>query len=163
MFNYLPPPLQNPYISWLLTYLFGTDLQSYLRVCPLGLSPQYVHWVKHNSKLFSCATFPLTLVYVCDSSWLVLLLYLVYLKHFGKIKCLNCMWLIHLGCVWHCLALTCFCFHDIALQVLLLYWSFPVGFSFSQSWHWFASKSFLSLNLILEISFVASLGSSDPS
>ena len=45
---------QNFGISWLLACLFGTVLQSYLRGCLLGLSPQYVHQIKYNSLLLGC-------------------------------------------------------------------------------------------------------------
>lgn len=36
-------------------YLFGADSQSYLRSCLLGLSPQQVYQIKHNSHLLGCA------------------------------------------------------------------------------------------------------------
>ena len=35
-------------------YLFGADSQSYLRSCLLGLSPQQVYQIKHNSHLLGC-------------------------------------------------------------------------------------------------------------
>ena len=44
-------------ISWLLPYLFGTVPQSYLRGWLPGLSPQYVHWITHNSQLRLCIFF----------------------------------------------------------------------------------------------------------
>ena len=48
---------KNSYIFWLFPYLFGTVPQSYLRGCIPGLSPQYVHQIKHNSQFLVCAFF----------------------------------------------------------------------------------------------------------
>ena len=47
----------NSYISWLLLYLFRSVPQSSLRICLLGLSPQYVCQVKHNSQPLGCTLF----------------------------------------------------------------------------------------------------------
>ena len=57
---------KNSYIAWFHPYLFRTAPQSYLRGCILGLHPQYVHWVKHNSQLLGCAFFfPQSTVPIC--------------------------------------------------------------------------------------------------
>ena len=45
------------YIYCFLTYLFGAVPQSYLRGCPLGLSLQKFHRIKHNSQLLGCVFF----------------------------------------------------------------------------------------------------------
>ena len=47
---------KNSHMFWLLPYL-GTAAQSCLRGCLMGLSPQYVHLMKHNSQLLGCAFF----------------------------------------------------------------------------------------------------------
>ena len=48
---------KNSYIFWLLLYLFRAVPQSSLRICLLGLSPQYVCQIKHNSQSLGCALF----------------------------------------------------------------------------------------------------------
>ena len=60
------------YISWLLSSPFGiVHSQSYLRNCLLGLSPQYICWIKYNSQLLGCALFfgwhSLVCVFICCS------------------------------------------------------------------------------------------------
>ena len=44
--------LQNSYIPWLHLYLSAAVLQSYLRACLLGFSPQYVCRIKHKHSTF---------------------------------------------------------------------------------------------------------------
>lgn len=44
-------------IFWLLPYFFGAVLQSCLRDCLLGLSPQLICQIKHNSQPLGCAFF----------------------------------------------------------------------------------------------------------
>ena len=48
---------KNSHIAWLLPYLFRMVPQRCLKGWLLGLSPQFVHWIKHNSQLLGCAIF----------------------------------------------------------------------------------------------------------
>ena len=48
---------KNSYLPWLLAYLFGAVPQSYLRGCIPAYILSFVHQIKHNSQLFSCALF----------------------------------------------------------------------------------------------------------
>ena len=43
--------------SWLLSYLFGTDLLGYPRGCLLGLSSQEVCQIRHNCQTLCCPFF----------------------------------------------------------------------------------------------------------
>ena len=53
----VPTTFKNPYISWLLPYLFRAVPQSDLRGCLLGLKSSENCWIKQNSQLSGCAFF----------------------------------------------------------------------------------------------------------
>ena len=53
----VPTTFKNPYISWLLPYLFRAVPQSDLRGCLLGLKSSENCWIKENSQLSGCAFF----------------------------------------------------------------------------------------------------------
>lgn len=92
-----------------------------------------------------------------------ILLYLVYLQHFRKIQWLTWMRLVHLGCVWR------YWTHVPRLSSLLAFVTLPSlqglilglssGICLLLVCAMVSHQSFLSLNLILEISYVFSLGS----
>ena len=58
MFRLLDFCCKNSYVSWLLPYLFRAVPLSDLRGCPLGLRPQKVRPIKHNSLRFFQSTLP---------------------------------------------------------------------------------------------------------
>ena len=63
-------------VSWLLPYFFGAVLQSWLRDCLLGLSPQLICQIKHNSQPLGCAFFS---VHSSTSKTLYTYIHIIYL------------------------------------------------------------------------------------